>query len=93
MTLLVRPGGTLNDVMVKTTESEAAAHPVRKVPHSTGTTISVDLPVYSEDVIQPSGFAAHFRVPRMEPKRHPNTHRKIKDSGRQLPRSNLSSHI
>lgn len=77
--LRARPDRTLNDASGHTTESKMLAHPMRIVANRTENDIPVDLSVNSEDANQASGFSLQFRVPRKEPKRHPNTNRKIKD--------------
>lgn len=52
---------------------------MRKVTNRTETNISVDLPVNSEDAIQSLVLSHRPAASRQEPKRYPNTYRKIKE--------------
>lgn len=79
VSLRSRPNEARSDVKMNTIHSKAPIHPMRKVADRTETAASVDLPADSEDDIQTPVFATHPQSFRREPKRHPNTNRKIKE--------------
>lgn len=67
------------DARKKVTDLNLSAYPMRKVTNKAEINIPVDLPVNSEDEMQPSVPSHRSVASRIEPKRHPNTYRKIKE--------------